>query len=146
MKIVMLDVDGVLNHVNDFKGRKTGKVLNEDMVKRFDQIIIQTKAKVVLSSTWRKYKPYRNYLRQYVKFIDVTPDFEYMGERTGARGAEIQFWLENYKHVTNYVIIDDDWDFLEEQRPFVVLTEWLTGLQDCHVEKAIEILNKDVVK
>lgn len=57
------------------------------------------------------------------------------------RGSEIKEWLDEHPEVTNYVIIDDDNDMLEEQEPYLVQTSWYDGINDYDVEKAIKILN-----
>lgn len=57
------------------------------------------------------------------------------------RGSEIKEWLDAHPEVTNYVIIDDDNDMLDEQEPHFVQTSWYDGINDYNVEKAIEILN-----
>lgn len=113
------------------------------MLDRLNKIIDATNAKIVLCSAWRKYRGYCNYLKYKgnVKFIDVTPDLCCNIHSRFTRGDEIKSWLDKHDNVTSYVIIDDDPDFLEEQMQFLVLTEWMVGLQDCHVEKAIKILN-----
>jgi len=143
MKIIFLDVDGVLNCQGDFKG-KSLHVLNKDMIARLDKIKEATGAKVVLISTWRKFRKHRDYLKKNgVKFIDRTIDFCLPpSERYGQRGAEIEHWLNKRPDIKKYVIIDDEWDFLEYQRPLLVKTQWLVGMQDEHVEQAINILKK----
>ena len=50
-------------------------------------------------------------------------------------------WLDEHPEATNYVIIDDDNDVLDEQDSHLVQTSWLTGITDYDVEKAIKILN-----
>ena len=58
MKIIFLDVDGVLNNINDFKQKKNkeelehGLVLSKPKIKLLHQIQEKTGAKIVLSSTW----------------------------------------------------------------------------------------------
>lgn len=81
------------------------------------------------------------------ELIDVTP---YLHLKI--RGEEIQYWLDN-NQVERYVIIDDDTDFLEEQKAFFVQTsdnidhtDYLDigyGLTKECAEKAIYILNEN---
>lgn len=143
MKIVFLDVDGVLNCYNDFVGKDTFLILNKQMIKRLNRIIKSTGADIVLSSTWRMYPQHIDYLREHgVNFIDSTIIGSFpWSSRQEIRGNEIQHWLNKNK-VESYVILDDNWDFLEHQKPFVILTKWLEGLQDKHVRKAVKILGR----
>lgn len=143
MKIIFLDIDGVLNCYGDFKKPDEIYVLNKLMIRRFHRIVKQTGAEVVLSSTWRLYDKHMAYLRENnVNFIDVTIDLKVpYSIRYGRRGAEIEVWLKEHKDVERYVILDDVWDFLDEQRPFFIQTDWCNGLLLKHVKQAINILN-----
>jgi len=55
MKLIFLDVDGVLNHSKSPKwfGAEDNHVLDDDCVGQINRVILQTGAKVVLSSSWR---------------------------------------------------------------------------------------------
>ena len=58
MKIVFLDIDGVLNSLN--YRRRMGMQYFSDMIDRrkmplLKKIVEATNAKIVLSTTWRKY-------------------------------------------------------------------------------------------
>lgn len=143
MKIIFLDIDGVLNCNDDFKGRKTSKVLNKLMIERLHKIIEKTAAKVVLSSTWRLHKTHLSYLRRNgVKYVDKTIDLGFPpSERRGKRGAEIDHWLGEHPHVKKFVILDDYDDMSYEHTSVFVQTNEFEGLTDEQVEKAIEILN-----
>ncbi len=63
------------------------------------------------------------------------------------RGSEIDLWI--YKHgftgnsILNYVIIDDNEDFLPKQLPAFVKTNSRIGLTMEDADKCIEILNKN---
>ena len=58
------------------------------------------------------------------------------------RGEEIQMWLEWHPKVTNYVIIDDRTDFLDEQKERFVHVNSYRGFTDEDLNLAITILNK----
>jgi len=55
MKLIFLDVDGVLNHSKSpgWVGAEDNHVLDKDCVDQINRVILQTGAKVVLSSSWR---------------------------------------------------------------------------------------------
>ncbi len=144
MKVIFLDVDGVLNNVAAFeaaRGRNGTDVLSRECVERCNQLVARTGARIVLSSTWRLIKDFRGILRDgglRASIIDRTPYFT-DGDRR--RGAEIADWLRrNGGDVARYVILDDDSDMLEEQLPYFVQTTFELGLTDEHVERAVAIL------
>ena len=67
------------------------------------------------------------------------------------RGHEIQYWLDIHPEVTNYVILDDDNDFLDTQQKYFIQTSQNIDHSDCVdigygltsicTDKAIKILN-----
>jgi len=161
MKIIFLDIDGVLNHEDWFekvqkpmsKAAKEIEILGKmgncifwtwhidpEKVELIHKIQKETDAKIVLSSSWRHMEDVKRILEmRNIDFIDVTPDFI---ETDGDRGEEIQDWLHNHPEVTHFVIIDDDSDMLETQMNNFIQTDGQMGLQKEHVKQAIEILNK----
>ena len=85
MKIVFLDIDGVLNNEKTIITTSTGYDFIEDYkIQILKYLLNKTKAKVVLSSTWRleRDNPQRNQdfcelrdkLKEYgIEFYDYTP-------------------------------------------------------------------------
>lgn len=146
MKIIFCDVDGVLNCRQDFVGRKTRHVLCPDKIARLHEIIARTGADVVLSSTWRKFPPSVKFLkRNKVKFISMTST-TVRGPHLGSyveRGREIDEWLKWHPDVERFCILDDDSDMFPYQLPFFVQTDFKDGLQQEHVERVVEILNRE---
>ncbi len=190
MKIIFLDIDGVLNWRKTVERVHVGRFIGIDpaMVARFNQIIdAHPDAKIVISSTWRNSFSYSTEILDFpglIKYlqarglkgevIDHTP--LYFTKRS--RGHEIGEWLEDEAKklgVTSFVILDDDvsgmdkyelaprssweteedfqdrkriWEEAPNLRPRLVQTYWEKdptgegGLQDRHVEAAIELLNK----
>lgn len=143
MKIIFLDLDGVLNnwYHPDLIARENLNILKK--------ILALSKAKIVLTSS-NKYPLQRqniknitgSYLEKYVKIIqnegisiyDVTP---YVKED---RSLEIKAYLESNTNITDFVIIDDELvepDFLKYQ----VLLDWDRGLQEEHIKPVLAILN-----
>lgn len=127
MKVLFLDVDGVLNS-RDYVRRQRAKDRNYRLwldvdpvaVAMVQRIIKETGCKVVLSSTWRLYKDSRDLVAKRVcQYIDCTEDLQ-RGAKRGIvdRGEEIKLWLDKHPGATHYAILDDDSDFLPEQWHF----------------------------
>jgi HAD domain in Swiss Army Knife RNA repair proteins len=53
MKVIFLDIDGVLNCKRTSNPRKFPYIVDKRLLLRFRRLLDQTSAKVVLSSTWR---------------------------------------------------------------------------------------------
>lgn len=136
----------------------------DDCVARLNQITDETGAKIVISSTWRLgciANNTTNLLYIHLKREGVTGDIigctpadrecgyineHYPDGSRGQRGFEINYWLKETKlDIESFVVLDDDmaW-FVDSKVPNIVWVEegWEHGLQDDHVRRAIEILNR----
>lgn len=111
MKVIFLDVDGVLNsdeYFNSIKDKKINTIENQidiNKVKLLKQAVNTTGAKLVLSSSWRYTKNANNLkalLLNYGMIVDSTPFLN------NERGKEIKKWLDEHKNVEDYVILDDE--------------------------------------
>ena len=112
MKVIFLDVDGVLNSDEyfdriqnlDIEGIESEIDINK--VKLLKKAVDETGAKVVLSSSWRYTRnalALKELLANYGIYItDSTPVVEHK------RGLEIRKWLENNNNVEDFVILDDE--------------------------------------
>ena len=174
MKVIFLDVDGVLNNQQTFRNCKKeyyktgyfGLEIDLKKIRLLKEIVLKTDARIVLSSTWRswltkvdgkllsinhKMKDLLKLLEVYGLYIyDITP---YDDKRF--RQNEIMEWLKNHQDIESFVVIDDDsYDLEMFVNKELVKTKfhdiriplfWIDrgGLQKEHVEKAIEILNKN---
>ena len=135
MRIIFLDIDGVLNCHKTPNPRKFPYVIDDGLLARFRQLIERTGASVVLSSTWR-YDPAGIFSAKHygVNFIDITPDMP-----DEPRGKEILEWLRNKPEVTRYAVIDDEDDELDELPLFQPSSH--TGLTEKIVEGVTDYLN-----
>lgn len=157
MKVIFLDFDGVITT------KKTRYKLDPEKLELLKQILNETDAKLVISSSWRKYtleatKEYLSKISHFVPFpFPFIDDIVGVTERLTVqckdeiyhsvpRGMEIQLFIKKWnKHnddkIENYIIIDDDDDMLVSQQCHFVHTYWKTGLNKRDVKKAIKILN-----
>jgi HAD domain in Swiss Army Knife RNA repair proteins len=110
MKVIFLDVDGVLNCRKTPNPRKLPYIVDKRLLARLRRLLELTGAKVVLSTTWR-YDPAGLFSAKHwgIPFIDITPD---MPKRP--RRDEILAWLKKHPRVTHFVVIDDEDDELDE--------------------------------
>ena len=140
MKVVFLDVDGVLNSVRDYYSVELTTDSHFILLK---ELIDRTGAKIVLSSSWRIGLSIRGELVQRLaeyglEIYDTTPVLYFEGRK---RGDEIRAWLNEHKDVTNFVILDDESDMCEFTKTNLVKTNTNFGLKSIHIEKAVKILN-----
>ena len=137
MKILFLDIDGVVNCARTYKAGTSNFPLDPYMAFLVARIVEATGCKVVLSSSWRYHEESAEQVRQrVVDFIDVTPKLNGLT----SRGTEIDKWLEAHPEVTKYAILDDNSDMLEEQMPNFFLCPWETGLTDEIAQNVIDHL------
>lgn len=160
-KIIFLDIDGVLNSMDYFGQTKDCKgytEINPEKVKLLKEIVDRTGAEIVLSSTWRDLGKRKNEpehpmytyltdtLKEYsMEIVDHTP---YIGQD---RPKEIKAWLDNQQDKDiSFVSLDDDSPKHEYDEVGIgdclVRTSFYEkdgGLRKEHVEKALEILNRE---
>ena len=164
MKIVFLDIDGVLNHACTREMFQGCIGIDEDNLRNFAEFFrlanAEDETRVVLTSTWREEKNREG--------DEVTNGYQYVCDRLAsvgielydctpslpkedwfsARGEEIAAWLSEHKDlgITGYVVLDDVLfpDFLTlglSKRH--VRTSWDSangGLQKKHIAKAMVAL------
>lgn len=170
MKIIFLDIDGVLNNEvfpNAFWAILKQAELKREQAKSLHKIVMRddygnyfcptatnalaylienTKAKIVISSTWRFMGEEK--IKQ--MWIDRKLPGEVIGvtgrHDTRHRGEEINDWIDNWTtenaEIMNYVIIDDDDDMMPHQKNCFIHTNPTYGLTFDDAAKAIEILGE----
>jgi hypothetical protein len=131
MKVLFLDIDGVLNRLGDENGKGATTEsfeglfgLDTGLLALYKAMVARADVTVVLSSSWRLVPDLLQYLNGHgVYFHDVTdPKLELL------RGDEIELWLKEYPGVTRYAIPDDTDDILDHQRPNFLQTSCETGI------------------
>lgn len=163
MKIIFLDVDGVLNSEDDLmvyreKNNITGCILYAEVedrpLKLLKEIVDETSVKIVVSSSWRIgcersgkesvfgsriFTKLKSRLKDYgMDIYDITPSLS-----SGIqRGDEIREWLSK-NPTDNFIILDDDSDmceFLDTEH--FIKTTYKHGLTEELKGKAIEVLSR----
>ena len=164
MKILFLDIDGVLNDSAWMTTLKKGDEANRvygsgdewwiDMLEPramllLNDLLERTGAKVVVSSTWRL----RHTPEALQKLMEVRG---FTGEVIGrtprislGRGIEIRQWLKEHPEVESFAIVDDDSD-MEPHMDRLVQTSWFGqpgprgagGLRPEHVDRLEGLLGK----
>lgn len=155
MKIIFLDIDGVLNSWRYYKsivasGRRITRAhadhFDPKAVKVLNEILEKSGAKIVVSSTWRlKYEDYEANPLVRIDMAKVLREQGVVGEvigitpRLGLRGTEIQAWLDENPGIESFVILDDDSD-MGHLMPKLVLTHIKDGLRRRHIEPILHVL------
>jgi hypothetical protein len=108
-KIIFIDIDGVLNGDQTPNPRAFPYIVDVRLLKRLKTVLRRTRAKVVLSSTWRIDPAGRFAARYYgVPFVACCPD-----QPKRPRRDEILEWLAKHPRVKRYAVIDDEDDELD---------------------------------
>lgn len=153
-KVIFLDVDGVLNYTLWYiDDRNPGNLNGQEgdldplCIERINKLCEETGAEIVLSSDWRINNGAFARLERagLHKILDKTPITifgTYGSTYHFTRGEEIQMWLEWHPEVTNYVILDDRTDFMEEQLPHFVHVNSYRGLTEEDYQLALNILSR----
>jgi len=150
MKILFLDVDGVINSEETFRVNGHARFpIDAYMAFLVGKIQLDTDCKVVLSSSWRHHSESVEYIHNRIVNIYDTTGSEPLdldrpsGVENCQRGREIKAWMESQKYkIDKYAILDDDSDMLPEQLPNFFQTSWKIGLTDEITEKIIKHLNE----
>lgn len=188
MKLIFLDIDGVLNCENAYRSGECKYVSwiddsgEEDHHQSFcswskvylNQLIEETGAKIVISSTWRNsgiefMRKVWEVEEMKGEIIGITPNFRSSIKGYGIpRGCEIDYYLEHdlkFSHINwdsgiqqeyieksgveNYIIIDDDSDMLYGQRNHFVHVlpspRNKEGFNQKYYKEALEKLSKSVI-
>lgn len=153
MKILFLDIDGVLNsstYRTQMGMRYFSEIIDRRKMPLLKHIVEETGAEVVLSSTWRKFwnegEPQLDSVGQHINEVfaefglsvySKTPVLENAG-----RNVEIKVWLDEKRYVDGYVILDDkDFGWSADLRAHFIRTDQSgDGLGEIQVQQAIDVL------
>lgn len=161
MKIIFLDIDGVLNNMDAIESERctmgegmwngdtsrSGSGFDPRNMEQLSRILEATDAHIVISSSWRKLHDldelravFANWGIDPEVIIGATPSTD-----RGHRGQEINIWLNSFgrngRQVHQWAAIDDDSDFHSEQPLFKTSFQW--GLTAEIADQIIEHLNSE---
>jgi len=159
VKVIFLDIDGVLNNelylkeqYKTFSAKEMEKhpsnYISNDNIIQLNSLCDRTDASIVISSSWRKMLSLDEIKTALLekgfayqdRIIGITPE---LGSSTRVidRGSEIKEWLKT-NAVDKFVIIDDG-DDMGNLFSYLIKTDYIFGLQEKHVFAALFILNKE---
>lgn len=158
MRVVFLDIDGVMNSFASAKRFGSYQTFAPESVEALNHILAETGAEIVVSSTWRlsrsigdltgvlwgqgvKCRPVIGMTPQLVDRVTSSADVVLW--RSKERGLEITAWLEKFgANVESYVVLDDDSDAGVGHDGCFVQTEFEVGLTTADAQRAIAILKE----
>ncbi len=151
MRVIFLDVDGVLNYHEQLVRDQRPDSIDQRCVKRLRRLVDSAEdVRLVLSSTWRR-DPRDGRFSTKLRASLAEEGLDLFSQTVvcfgGGRGREIKLWLEEFHgQVDGFLILDDDtFDMGDDLKPYIVKTSFAVkggdgGLQEEHMEKAIAIL------
>ena len=160
MKIIFLDIDGVLNHEDFYERRMIAQRKGESFphynidpqsMSLLNEFVGEYDIKIVISSTWRAdgVEALQEIFDKYGDNFDIIGATPYITHLAAQRGNEIFAWIMNNRKVIgqsyfdykNYVILDDDDDMLYQQKDNFIHVDTKHGLNTTVILKMKEVLN-----
>ena len=160
MKIIFLDIDGVLNGHDWCEPAKSNRIRYQ-CIRELNRIIEATGAKIVLSSAWRymihggamtttgfEYL-FRTHGSCGVRIIGVTkrdedtPGYDPSKGLGDVRSEQIRSWISDESlNIESFVILDDEGEFDKELMPHLVKCDPGNGMLAEQADAAISILGE----
>jgi len=152
MKLIFLDVDGVLNIMSSsyttsyFKPDGSVRYIEDHLVQRLNFLIEETDSYIVISSSWRldmedlKVQLEKSNFKYWNRVVGQT---DYNNKH---RGEQIMDFLEPYNDISHYVVLEDEIIDVHGDKctavPLdnIVEVDFKNGLSHQDIEKAKSIL------
>jgi hypothetical protein len=156
-KLIFLDIDGVLNNTSGAHQNGSQFKLDSTCVNLLFDILNQTGAKIVISSSWRHGSTLDNFkllFKQELYYHKISPAVsdKIINSIIGltvdgllldmTRGGEIRQWLVDNKFNGNYAIIDDIPSIIGDS-PYLFATNCKLGITKQDATKIINHLKKN---
>ncbi|WP_166237763.1 HAD domain-containing protein [Paenibacillus turpanensis] len=158
MRIIFLDIDGVINTVRNLQFQGAGADTRPDQIRldplpllSLKEMIEVTNAYIVVTSSWRKKRETSRLWKVFMKameeaglqsrVIGVTPELD-KPEESAERWQEIQLWLEQNKRlkIKGIVILDDQESMGDYTKTHFVHCDPYDGLTKPLMKKAVQVL------
>ena len=139
MKVLFLDIDGVMNN---YTSRNFKDKFSVSAVQALNSLLArEPDLKIVISSAWRIWGV--NYMKKVFtqNGLDESRIIDRTGDENGRRGYQIQCWLDRNPGVTHMVILDDESD-MDPFMDKLAKTSMFVGLTSKEVDQAVEVLKK----
>lgn len=157
MKVLFLDVDGVLNHF------PVESPIERSAVRYLNSVVSRTGARIVIASNWRKRASHTKVAKALHakgfrgKLIGATPALYTKVEGIYyPRGEEVRQWLEGEDHpnwhrkengpIEAFAILDDSNYYPPEMEPYRVKPDPRVGFQKDDAERLVHILGESPVR
>ncbi len=149
MRVLFLDIDGVLNSRKFIMAVRNGQIsdrgaqIDPERVYKLKRVLDAVPdLKIVISSSWRIGRTLEELKQLLPAFMDEiigkTPSSPDDPEEEG-RGYEILDWLKYHPEVTSYVVLDDEQFDMGPVMDCLVKTPTMGGIRDEDVETIIKI-------
>lgn len=152
MKVIFLDIDGVLNsYIHDRERSEKDGNIDRTRLVLLKELVDRTGAKIVLSSSWRNHwdkdetkcdeigrEIALDFASAGLEIYDKTLKVGYL-----ERSQEINLWLKDNANVEKFVIFDDNGYNWRELSDNLIQTNYRIGrgLEKEHINKAMELLS-----
>lgn len=154
MKVIFLDFDGVINNcgkeddyvfcpIIDRFGRKVLLPIsahNIIPIKKLLGYLLDQQIHIVLSTSWRQVVSFKEINKSFQDFFGYSSLKEFnliIGETpeiydfdSVVRGNEIKEFLAQHEEITDFLIIDDNFDFLKSQKKKLLLVNPAKGFSE----------------
>ena len=109
MKVLFLDIDGVVCLHKDKDWDNEEEIFDADCCRKLQEIVSATGCKLVLSSSWRLFpESIRSMFRQFKPFGSTRENFLGRTPLRGERGDEIMAYLKKRPQIETFVALDDE--------------------------------------
>lgn len=161
MRVIFWDVDGVMNNGPEMRITPIWSEVLSDKDRLYDRMVspsnfkpvmdlllycYEKDIKMVISSSWRILNNTNHIDSLRLNFGYYLIDKLYIGDTPEinghGRGDEIRTFLFNNPEITDYIVIDDDYD-KDFKGLKVFTTTFKYGLTDRHVKNIINYFNKE---
>lgn len=151
--IIFLDIDGVLNTdrweaymlAQELPlGDEFGIFFDENSVMHLAEIITATGADIVIHSTWKLDKSLDWIRLLWQKrnlpghIFDITPNVP----PHYSKMEEIESWLIRHQYISNYIILDDEYEFSTAQLAHLIKIDPSIGITEINAKESIAKLKK----